>query len=733
MLTLLIDNYDSFTYNLFQLLAEVNGVEPIVVRNDGASWDELSRLEFDNVVLSPGPGRPERDRDFGVCAEAIRRCEQPLLGVCLGHQGLGWIHGGQVVRAPEPLHGRIRAVEHAGAPLFAGIPRRFEAVRYHSLCLVRPLPAELEEIAWSDDGVAMALAHRSRPQWGVQFHPESIATEHGQRLLANFRDLTTTGSGHCGSPVSGRTEARVELLSHSESNSTRPRSSPSPASGLELKVRRLGREIDAELAFVDLYEESRDAFWLDSSRPGGRARFSFMGDAGGPLGATISYDVDAGEVTVERGGETEVRAESIFDYLERERGRLRPLGVDLPFDFDCGFAGYLGYELKAECGAEKAHRSPLPDAAFVFADRLLAFDHELGVTYLLCLHEADGEGAAQDWLSATAAHLAALGAGETSKETGEVSPEPPTVRDGETSPVSSRLARSHTRYLADIAECQERLREGESYEVCLTNTIEAEVDEDPLDVYLRLRRVNPAPFAAYLRFGNLAVLSSSPERFLRVDRGARVEAKPIKGTGRRGNTPEEDVRLAAQLRGDEKNRAENLMIVDLLRNDLGSVCAVGSVEVPALMEVETYETLHQLVSTVTGRLRPDASGLDCVRACFPPGSMTGAPKLRTMEILDELEGAARGVYSGAIGFFGLGGGCDFSVTIRTIVLDGGAATIGAGGAIVLQSDPDAEYAEMLLKAVAPLRAIDPGADPAAISLADPRPVAAHAHRRHPTT
>jgi para-aminobenzoate synthetase len=197
--TLLIDNYDSFTYNLFQLLAEENGREPIVVRNDEASWEELLGLGFDNVVISPGPGRPERRRDFGVCAEAIRRCEVPLLGVCLGHQGMGWIHGGRVVPAPEPMHGRVRTVEHAGSPLFAGIPARFEATRYHSLCLERPLPAVLEEIAWADDGVPMALAHRSRPQWGVQFHPESIATEHGRRLLANFRDLSGESRFHgCG-------------------------------------------------------------------------------------------------------------------------------------------------------------------------------------------------------------------------------------------------------------------------------------------------------------------------------------------------------------------------------------------------------------------------------------------------------------------------------------------------------------------------------------------------------
>jgi para-aminobenzoate synthetase len=489
---------------------------------------------------------------------------------------------------------------------------------------------------------------------------------------------------------------------------------------MRLIVERLDTLADPESAFTALYADSDNAFWLDSARLDGGARFSFVGDGNGPLGAVVTYDVASGEVTVAGAGGVETRQETIFDFLRREQERLRALAPpDLPFDFACGFAGYLGYELKADCGGDAAHDSPLPDAAFVLADRMLAFDHREGHTYLLCLTDAASAADGERWIAATARRLTRLTGGEVGDraaaggrngaESREQPAAAPLRADGvpSGSPVEFSLARSHERYLDDIAVCRERLLDGETYEVCLTNQLVAAVDADPLALYRELRRVNPAPFAAYLRFGDVAVLSSSPERFLRVGGDRRAEAKPIKGTARRGVSAAEDARLAEELRTSEKDRAENLMIVDLLRNDLGRVCEIGSVEVPHLMEVETYETVHQLVSTVRGVLRPDVEAPDCVRACFPPGSMTGAPKKRTMEILDVLERAPRGIYSGALGYFGLGGGCDLSVTIRTIVLDEGMATIGVGGAIVAQSDPEDEYREALLKGEAPMRAIDP--------------------------
>jgi para-aminobenzoate synthetase len=261
-------------------------------------------------------------------------------------------------------------------------------------------------------------------------------------------------------------------------------------------------------------------------------------------------------------------------------------------------------------------------------------------------------------------------------------------------------------YLKRIDECLKEIRNGESYEICLTNMVTAPTDVMALPLYSALRTISPVPYGALLEFPELSVLSASPERFLTIDADGGVESKPIKGTRPRGGTAEEDERLRADLAGREKDRAENLMIVDLVRNDLNSVCAIGSVHVPRLFEVETYAPVHQLVSTIRGRLRPGTSTAACVRAAFPGGSMTGAPKKRTMEIIDRLEEGPRGVYSGALGWFSLSGAADLSIVIRTIVLAAGRAEFGVGGAIVSLSDQEEEFTETVVKARAMVSALD---------------------------
>jgi para-aminobenzoate synthetase len=676
MRTLLIDNYDSFTFNLFHLLGEVSGDEPIVVRNDELPWEELAALPVDNIVISPGPGRPERARDAGVSLDALRRARVPVLGVCLGHQALAYVTGGAIDHAPEVMHGRLSRIQHDGQGLFVGIPQGFAAVRYHSL-VVGAVPTDLRVTAWTPDGVVMGLEHRTRPLWGVQFHPESVSTEHGHALVRNFRDLTRA-HGH-------RRPART------------PRRSDRPAAaGARVHHRTLAGWCDPEAAFVALYGDRGHAVWLDSSRADpGLARFSFMGAPDGPLGQVVRYDVATRMLTVDRAGVREERHESVLEYCRRELARLRADAPELPFDFTCGFAGYLGYELKADCGGALAHRSPLPDACLLLCDRVVAFDHRERRVHLVALADARGGAAAEAWLAATERELAALAR--------RPPPEPPAPPRAGSVTFAAREDREA--YLANIAACMHEIFEGETYEVCLTTELHSDGAIDPLAAYRVLRARNPAPHAALLRLGDVSVLSSSPERFLRVDRERMVESKPIKGTAPRAAHPAEDAYRALALREDEKSRAENLMIVDLVRNDLGRVCALGSVEVPALMAVESYATVHQLVTTVRGRLRDDATAIDCIRAAFPGGSMTGAPKLRTMEIIDRLETGPRGVYSGALGFLSVNGTADLSIVIRTLVASPDGLSIGSGGAIVAASDPDDEHDEMLLKARAVLEAV----------------------------
>jgi para-aminobenzoate synthetase len=627
---LIIDNYDSFTYNLVSLVAIVSGETPIVIRNDEMTWAEIARLDFSSVIISPGPGHPDRARDFGVSGDVIRNAKVPILGVCLGHQGIAAAFGGIVLQT-TPVHGYASEIIHAGDDLFRGIPTQFSAIRYHSLAVMEPLPQELRKIAWTPDGTVMALRHVSRPLWGVQFHPESICTEYGEELVRNF-------------------------LSFAPSSHSAPR---------RIAVSTMQLRHTPEDLFRELFANGEYSFWLDSSLVTERSRFSYMG---------ASDQVYKGRV-----------GENVFEWLEQSLPRYRVEASAVPFAFTGGYVGYFGYELKAECGAVNKHRSTMPDCVLLRAERFLVIDHAENTLYAVAPDDDAGK-----WLGDIERRIGAIKPGDGARPMG--------VRPVE------RYRTSRDEYLERIRACLSLIAAGESYEICLTNKVLLESDVAALDYYETLRRTNPAPYSAYLKLSGIEVASSSPECFLRIARDRMAESRPIKGTVRRGREGEEDAKLRDLLAGDPHFRAENLMIVDLVRNDLARVCVPGSVRVPALMEVETYETMHQLVSTISGQLTPEATAVDCLRALFPGGSMTGAPKLRTMELLDDLEPEARGIYSGSIGYLGFNGTADLSIVIRTAVFREGQVSFGAGGAIVAQSDPQAEWDEMQLKAQALLRA-----------------------------
>ncbi|QIS22158.1 aminodeoxychorismate synthase component I [Nocardia terpenica] len=671
MRTLLIDNYDSFTYNIHHLLGEVNGVPPTVVRND-AEWSSISLEDYDNIVVGPGPGHPGRSRDFGISALAIQESGLPVLGVCLGHQGVAELLGGSVRCAPEPMHGRVSTVWHNGRDIFRGLPSPFAAARYHSLA-VTTLPDELEGIAWAEDGVLMGLRHHTRPVWGVQFHPESVASECGRQLLENFRDLT------------------IERRSAPEYLAARP---TARRSKYRILSRRIDAAPDAEAAYAELCAGNRHSFWLDAgSQTDDDSRFSIIGDGSGPFAEYITYQVSTRTICIEKAGEVIARQnQGFFDYLDNElRNREISFDDSLPFAFQLGYVGYLGYELKVEVGGAAAHIAQTPDAALLFVDRAVVIDHREGTTYLVCLSLSSDDREAERWMDHITTKVCKL------PRIGTSSKSPLTES---TSTYSSSLTPRHDKqaYISKIKSCLEEIRLGESYEICLTNILQSDMIVHPLDTYRHLRRISPVPYGALLDLPGVAVLSASPERFLSVRPDRIVESKPIKGTRPRGSTRDEDVKLRAELQTSEKDRAENLMIVDLLRNDLSTVCEVGSVHVPKLFDVETYAPVHQLVSTVRGVLRNGVSAVDCVRAAFPGGSMTGAPKLRTMEIIDRLEEGPRGIYSGALGWFSLNGAVDLSIVIRTIVVTADGVSFGVGGAVVALSDPGEEFEETRVKA-----------------------------------
>lgn len=712
---LLIDNIDSFTFNVADLLHRVLGTAPTVWRHDhpvadaGAWW-----LEFEALVVGPGPGGPSVDTDMGISRQALSQHEVPVLGVCLGHQGIAYASGRRVAQMVEPRHGIVSGVTHDGTGLFAGLPSPFNVVRYHSLEVLGPLPDRAERTgpqanAWADDdGAIMALADPRKRRWGVQFHPESVLTEHGERLIANF--FTEAGVALADPMVASPVAVAVGDVPSE-------RTSPAePVISACMSVRQWGGPIDAwglHEALAALRQDCAhgsawrgESVWLDSSDGAGTSVFA---DATGPLAFTLRHHIGQGS-SLSTGEEL---SGALFENIDVLLSRIRleePADslehATAPFDFRPGFLGYVGYEVKAETGGREAHVSPRADAWLLFADRAVVIDHATGTTYAIALHTECERNEQESWLQAIAGIVISLSAhcGEPALHDAANQDDHPPTHDGHDHVVAQAGRHTQAEYRRLIQRAQDAIRAGETYEVCLTNEVTWPHPVDAATTYRAMRAISPVPHGAWLECGDFSVLSASPERFVSLSADGQVRAEPIKGTRARHLDPKHDRAVAHELAADAKERAENLMIVDLLRNDLHRVCRAGSVGVPEMFAVRTWSTVHQLVSTITGHLAPGMRATDVLRSCFPGGSMTGAPKVRTMEILDQLEGGARGVYSGAIGWMGLNGAMDTSIVIRSVVLDRTfgeshcAATFGVGGAITALSDPAAEYAETLIKA-----------------------------------
>ena len=420
---------------------------------------------------------------------------------------------------------------------------------------------------------------------------------------------------------------------------------------MRLHVEKIRGWVKPADAFIALYSSSENSFWLDReySHSG---RFSVIGSG---------VPVELGSIS------------SISQKLE-----CYP-DLELPFEFRPGLVGFINYD--------DARLSMLQVGS------ALVFDHHDKTVYFIAKTDSDAK--FKNWLDAALLRIGLIG-GEQLRYLHSV----PAPKISEVRP-----RHSDAEYLSLIEQVKKHIAAGDVYQLCLTNELELVGSADPLATFLTLRNSNPAPYAAYISINGQVLVSSSPEQFLKVDNRGRVSSKPIKGTRRRDPDAKVDAEIAQELADNVKERAENLMIVDLMRNDLSRVCDPDSVTVDKLFEVESYQSVHQLVSTISGQLLPEFTALNALESAFPGGSMTGAPKPKAIELISTLEQGKRGIYSGVAGYIGDDGSADFGMVIRSLVFESGRITLGVGGGITIDSDAEAELAETKLKAQALLRAL----------------------------
>lgn len=477
--------------------------------------------------------------------------------------------------------------------------------------------------------------------------------------------------------------AKTEFLSRTRTGNLVPVSCELPA------------DLETPISAFLKVRGSGDAFLLESVEGGERiGRFSFLGS--GPMQTIVSRNH---EVEVRRDSHVETMAGDVLEVTREVLRQYRAVPDPALPRFAGGAVGYFGYDL-VRLWEHLPARPPddlgLPTCYLVVADTVVIFDHVRHTMKIVANALVDGDGGA--------AYRAAV---EKVEYLYDRLRAPLEVGNGggRIQPVMDTGMPVAT-FLRAVERAKEYIRAGDIFQVVLSRRFSTEVTGgDALDIYRALRTINPSPYMFFLDFDGVKIIGASPELLVRLE-GTDVETRPLAGTRPRGATDEEDLALEAALLADEKERAEHIMLVDLGRNDLGRVCEYGSVRVPDLMSVERFSHVMHIVSDVRGRLRSGLDAIDVLRACFPAGTLTGAPKVRAMEIIDELEPIARGPYAGAVGYLGFSGNMDTAITIRTIVVAGGRAYVQAGAGIVADSVPEREYVETVNKAKALVRAIE---------------------------
>jgi para-aminobenzoate synthetase component 1 len=469
------------------------------------------------------------------------------------------------------------------------------------------------------------------------------------------------------------------------------------------------REVESTISLSDYFStfaHEEHSFFLDSAKdPEKLGRYSFAGRQPFLVFKSKGRQIEIHEHhgIIRKEGQPFQELGLLLSRYKVDPSAYR----DSQIPFLGGAVGYFGYELNYVLETLPSLGDDdlgLPDSYFMFVDHVLIYDHLEKRLFLSVIafdeiqevaHEkVEGRfNELREWMLSLEAQIVTEREHLTSCRVNlDVD------REATSTEVQFREMFDESQYMAAVQNAKDHIFAGDIFEVCMTHRFDCDFEGDPFDLYKDLRRINPAPFASFLNLPCVKVVSSSPERFVRVDRQGWCASRPIKGTRPRGKTPRQDKQLHRELMASIKDRAENMMIVDLVRNDFGRVCEVGTVQVSELMIIEKYATVFQMVSTIIGKLEQGKNSLDLVQACFPGGSMTGAPKIEAMKIIDALEPVKRGIYSGSIGYIDYAGNLDLNIVIRTILIKDGRAYFQVGGAIVADSDPRDEYLETLHKA-----------------------------------
>lgn len=464
-------------------------------------------------------------------------------------------------------------------------------------------------------------------------------------------------------------------------------------------IAEVSTSLTAAEAF-ELFYQRPFSFFLDSGMDHQRlGRYSFIGSD--PF---LILKSRGNHIILLSPKESESKRNNPFDILDELLNTYTLDSYPSPTPFNSGVVGYFSYDLChfiEHLPSTAIDDLQLPECYLGFYDLVLAFDHLEGKTFITScgfpeLEEEKRLKRASERLQEARNRLLL--------PPSSLIINPTARRSNITAGITLKSNFTHQEYLKAVEAAREYIAAGDIFQVNLSQRFEADSPFSPYQLYQHLRNINPAPFAAYLNFDEVTVLSASPERFLKVQ-GDLVETRPMKGTRSRGSSAAEDEALARELQNSLKDKAENVMIVDLERNDLGRVCRFGTVKVRELWTLEKYATVFQLTSTVEGRLRQGKDRIDLLKACFPGGSITGAPKVRAMEIIDELEPTRRGIYTGSIGYLSFSGEMDLNIVIRTILVKDGKVYFQVGGGIVYDSDPEGEYQETLDKAKALFQAL----------------------------